>query len=178
MSPWWIALACLALAALVAVLRTRILALHRRVFVRRLLPRRPAAEGPSLSRPRSRRGEPTREQAVCLAARLERYMEQERPWLEEDLRLEDLATALGISRHRLSRVLSQHLATRFHDFVNRFRVAEARRLLTDPSWTGSVMDTGLAAGFGSNASFYRAFRRFVGETPKAFAGRHRGSLRS
>ncbi len=108
-----------------------------------------------------------------LAKKLDRLMAEERPWLDESLRLDDLAQRLGTSRHHLSQLLNQHLETTFRDYVNEQRVAEARRLLLDETWDGNVLAVGVAAGFGSNASLYRAFRRHVGCTPKQLVADHR-----
>lgn len=99
---------------------------------------------------------------------LAKLMDDERPWLDERLRLDDLAIRLGTSRHELSQVFNQHLGTGFHDYVNQHRVAEAKRLLLDAASRRSILDIGLAAGFGSSASFYRAFKKHVGMTPKDF----------
>ncbi len=111
-----------------------------------------------------------------LAKKLGRLMTEERPWLDEGLRLGDLAQRLGISSHHLSQVLNQHLETTFRDYINEQRVAEARRLLLDKTWDGNVLAVGLAAGFGSNASFYRAFRRHEGCTPKELIALHRRAV--
>lgn len=106
---------------------------------------------------------------------LTRLMRDTRPWLDEDLRLDQLATRLGTNRHQLSQLINQHLGTSFHDYVNRHRVDEARRLLLDAGSQRSMLDIGLAAGFGSNASFYRAFKKHVGLTPRDFLSRTAGS---
>ena len=112
------------------------------------------------------RGELAPGRMEYLAKKLDRLMAEERPWLDEKLRLDDLAQRLGISRHHLSQLLNQHLETTFRDYVNERRVAEARRLLLDEAWDGNVLAAGVAAGFGSNASLYRAFHRHVGCTPR------------
>ncbi len=103
-----------------------------------------------------------------LASRLERLMCDERPWLDDSLRLDHLAQHLDVTRHQLSQVLNQHLEISFHDYVNAKRVQHAQRLLRDPSWDGNVLTVAMASGFGSSASFYRAFRKHVGGTPKRF----------
>ena len=103
-----------------------------------------------------------------LAARLDHLMTHEQPWLEERLRLDDLARRLDVSRHQLSQVLNHHLGTSFYDYVNSRRIDQAQRLLRDPLWDGNVLSVAMASGFGSSASFYRAFRKHVGGTPKAY----------
>ena len=110
-----------------------------------------------------------------LAARLEALMRDERPWLEDGLGLGDLALRLGVSRHQLSELVNQHLGTTFRDYVNRHRIAEAQRLLRDMGSRRSMLDIGLDAGFGSSATFYRAFKKHVGMTPKDYLAQTAGS---
>jgi AraC-like DNA-binding protein len=100
--------------------------------------------------------------------RLERLMGEEKPWLDDRLSLDRLARLLGTSRHVLSQILNESLGTTFNDFVNRYRVREAQRLLLDMGSRKSITDLGLEAGFGSSATFYRAFKKECGTTPTDF----------
>lgn len=108
------------------------------------------------------------EVAQELARELEEVMKTRQPWLEESLDQQRLALMLGISPHQLSQLLNQHLGESFADFINRYRVEEAKRLLAEAGASRTVMDIGMEAGFASNATFYRAFRKHVGQTPREF----------
>ncbi|HKJ15718.1 MAG TPA: helix-turn-helix domain-containing protein [Xanthomonadales bacterium] len=103
-----------------------------------------------------------------LGRELEEVMKTQQPWLEESLDQQRLALMLGISPHQLSQLLNQHLGESFADFINRYRVDEAKRLLAEAGASRTVMDIGLEAGFASNATFYRAFRKHAGMTPREF----------
>ena len=76
----------------------------------------------------------------------------------------DLARRLGTNTNYLSRALNEGLGQNFSEFVNRQRIAEAQRMLAGP---GEVLDIALAVGFGSKASFNRAFLAYTGRTPSA-----------
>lgn len=106
--------------------------------------------------------------AQALGLELEEVMNTRRPWLEESLDQQQLALMVGISPHQLSQLLNQHLGESFADFVNRYRVDEAKRLLAEAGAVRTVMDIGMEAGFASNATFYRAFRKHAGMTPREF----------
>ena len=107
------------------------------------------------------------EQSSHIQQRLLAWMETERPYLVGKLTLPQLAEQLNISANHLSQVINEHLAKNFFEFVNRYRVEEAKRLLlTDPKRT--VLDVALDAGFNSKSGFYKAFRQQIGMTPSQY----------
>jgi len=82
-----------------------------------------------------------------------------------NLRLEDVAQEMGISSNYLSQVLSAN-AIRFNHYVNEIRVEKVKKLLTSESFSQyTITSIGLEAGFNSNASFYRSFKRITGVSP-------------
>ncbi|MEM0963110.1 MAG: helix-turn-helix transcriptional regulator [Bacteroidota bacterium] len=103
---------------------------------------------------------------------LRRLMETERPYLDPDIRLADLARPLAISERTLSHVLSEAVGGSFYDLVNGYRVREAQARLSDPALAHqTVLAIGLDAGFSSKASFNRVFKKRAGETPSAYRQR-------
>ena len=102
-------------------------------------------------------------------ARLEALMQSEKPWLENDLTLTQLADRAGLSAHHLSQLLNEEVGTTFFEFVNGRRVEEVKRCLADPAYDSqSILEIGLAAGFNSKAAFNAAFKQRTGLTPSAF----------
>ncbi|MEO0973412.1 MAG: AraC family transcriptional regulator, partial [Pseudomonadota bacterium] len=83
--------------------------------------------------------------------------------LQSGLSLERLARHFGMNQAYVSRSLNQGLGQTFSQFVNALRVEHAKGLLGDPQL--SVLDIALRSGFGSKASFNRAFREHAGATP-------------
>lgn len=100
--------------------------------------------------------------------RLQGLMVEDKLWLDDNLSLQELATRLGVSRHVLSQLLNENLDTTFRDYVNSFRIEQAKALLLDLSSRRSVLDVGLESGFGASATFYRAFKKHTGMTPTDF----------
>ena len=97
------------------------------------------------------------------------YMQTERPHLDSRLTLDQLATALDVSRRELSRLISTMGAGNFYQFINHYRAQEAQRLLADPAeQRTSIEAIGLMAGFRARSTFYEAFRRATGKTPAQF----------
>lgn len=89
---------------------------------------------------------------------------------DPDLTLERLARRLGTNTGYLSRAINQGAGTNFATFVGRLRAeAVARRLEAgDPA---DLLTIALEEGFGSKASFNRAFAAALGEAPSAYRRR-------
>ncbi|MBP6750868.1 MAG: helix-turn-helix transcriptional regulator [Xanthomonadaceae bacterium] len=99
-------------------------------------------------------------------------------WREPDLNLADLARRLGTNTQYLSRALNDGLGLSFSQFVNRLRIEEAKRRLSEAprGRDGADITTiALEVGFGSKASFNRAFRALVGATPSEYRADSHGT---
>jgi AraC-like DNA-binding protein len=106
------------------------------------------------------------EQAQDVADRLVRVMERDKPYLNESLNAAELAARLSIPRAHLSQVLNSVLELPVRDFINRYRVKEAQRLMEEPAMRHlTVEEIGYAAGFRSRSGFYGAFKRETGRSP-------------
>ena len=104
-----------------------------------------------------------------LVAELRRQLEDLHAYREPELKVADLAARLGVPEHRVSRLIGQSLGeANFNQWVNRHRVAHARRLLADPACSASILDISGDAGFASLGPFNRAFKAATGMTPSAY----------
>jgi AraC-like DNA-binding protein len=109
------------------------------------------------------------EQLNELRERLESLMRQERLFLEAELSLGDVCTALQAKPHQLSQVLNGLMKQSFYDYVNGLRVVEVQRCLRDPAYDGqTVLEIALASGFASKATFNAVFKKHVGTTPSSY----------
>lgn len=104
-----------------------------------------------------------------LAARLEQAM-ADGLYREPGLTVGVLAGHLDTREHRLRRLINQGLGFRnFSAFLNKHRLAEAKRLLASPERAhDQVLTLALDLGYGSIAPFNRAFRAETGTTPTLF----------
>ena len=94
-------------------------------------------------------------------------MNEKKPYLKNELRLNDLAELLPISPHHLSQFLNEYNKTSFFDFINEYRVQEAKRIIQEtPEFT--LLQVGYEAGFNNKTSFVNAFKRFAGQTPSIY----------
>ncbi len=82
---------------------------------------------------------------------------------EQDLTLEEVASAVEISPGYLSRLLKQETGFSFVDYLTRVRVTKAVLLMNDPAM--KVYEAAEAVGYKSQHYFSRAFKRVLGRSP-------------
>ncbi len=98
---------------------------------------------------------------------LRNYMKEKRPYLDSSLRLQDLGEHLNISNHYISQVINDLDGKNFADFVNEYRIEEAKRLLLEDDQK-KIIHIAYDSGFNNKASFNNAFKRFTGMAPTEF----------
>jgi len=97
------------------------------------------------------------------------HMETRRPWLDPDLTLEQLALQLKFRPKLLSQAINDGLGQNFFEFINTYRVKEAKRLLTNPvDRKITVLEVLYQVGFNSKSSFNTVFKKQTGLTPSEF----------
>lgn len=102
--------------------------------------------------------------------RLLAFMAHEKPYRNEALTIAGLAAQLGEQEYRLRRIINGQLGHRnFSAFLNEYRLAEVKAALSDHQQKDvPILTIAIDSGFGSLASFHRAFRQAEGCTPSAF----------
>lgn len=93
----------------------------------------------------------------------------EKPYLNPQLSLNDLAEKLSLSTKHLSQVINQSFNKSFFDFINSYRIKEAQQIFmesTDDKLT--ILEVMYHVGFNSKSSFNTAFKKETGQTPSEF----------
>jgi AraC-like DNA-binding protein len=95
---------------------------------------------------------------------LNKLMELEKVFLDEDLHSGDLAAMLALTPHQLSQLLSQVLDTHYHKMIQEYRIQEAiqRIKLNEDK---NLLTIGFEVGFQSKSAFNTAFKKITGNTP-------------
>ncbi len=106
------------------------------------------------------------EEAHRIAASLDDLVGGKKVFLEPDITIEEIADKIGCSKHHLSQVLNEHIKQSFYDYINHFRVEEAKHLLADPSKQNQkISSIAFDAGFNSISTFNEVFKKVANCTP-------------
>lgn len=98
----------------------------------------------------------------------ESVVEGERIYLNPDLTLQELASALGTNRTYVSNYISQVIGMSFYDYINQLRIERSALQLIDehPEYTFEYVAR--QSGFASMSTFRRAFTKLTGMTPRQY----------
>ncbi|MCG8605358.1 helix-turn-helix domain-containing protein, partial [bacterium] len=98
-----------------------------------------------------------------------RYMDTQKPYLQPSVSVDDIAKALHVSPRHVSQVINERLNQHFFDFINRYRIEEAKRLISDSTGNSQTMLQILyEIGFNSKSAFNTAFKKHTNMTPREF----------
>jgi len=109
------------------------------------------------------------EERIMLAFQLEKVLQKEKLYLNSELNIQILAERSEISVHTLSRLINNHHNKNFFDFINYYRIEEAKKILADPNQQKYTIDSIAGqVGFNSRSAFYNAFKRNTDTTPSEY----------
>lgn len=96
-------------------------------------------------------------------------MEEKKPYLNSDLTLATLAEDLNVYPRYVSQIINEKFHKNFLNFINEYRVKEARILLISKEFENySIEGIAKTAGFNSKSSFHTFFKKITGITPSFF----------
>lgn len=107
--------------------------------------------------------------SLSILKTIENHMVTNKPYLDGDLKLHQLAEQLSLSTNQISQVINEQLGLSFSDYINKYRVTEAMQILTDPTTAKiKLIHLAMDVGFNNKASFNNAFKRLNQCTPTEF----------
>lgn len=113
-------------------------------------------------------------QAICES--LMDYLEKEKPYLNPNIKIIDVADYLNTNKSYLSRVINSHFKKNFSQFINWYRVRDSMDLyMRNPKIDISTMAS--KSGFQSMTTFNTAFTRYTGMTPGEWCKKYKNDIR-
>ena len=105
--------------------------------------------------------------ATDLIERIETYLYETKSFKNPNLKVKELANAINVPEHRLSQLLNDNLGVGFSNYINHFRIEEAKKLLISENRL-TIEAIGNEAGFNSKTSFFTTFKSKMFCTPNTY----------
>lgn len=111
----------------------------------------------------------TEDEYANLNSKLESYMKEEKPFLQFGLTLSDFATQLNVKERLLSQFINSHYNSTFQDYINVFRIEEAKKIIEQNKDSGkTILEIVYESGFNSKSAFNYAFKKHTQTTPTSY----------
>jgi AraC-like DNA-binding protein len=114
-------------------------------------------------------------QAQAYLEMLISYVENNKPYLDRDLSIQDLSDMTGIPKHHITQVLNEKHKKNFFTFINEYRVHEVISRFSDSKNNNfTILAIAYDSGFNSKTTFNSIFKSQIGMTPKEYRGKMTG----
>ena len=150
--PWWLWMATGILVALLLIYLIY-------YYVRK---KRPTTTVETVSQGKTETANASNEllmQRLCL------LMEEQKPFLNSELKVSDVAALLGTNNRYISESIKSTRNITFAQFINTYRISYAQQLLRQQP-TMKMTEVYIKSGFANETSFFRTFKAHTGMTPK------------
>ncbi|SHG16822.1 helix-turn-helix domain-containing protein [Flagellimonas flava] len=88
---------------------------------------------------------------------------------ENNISLDMVAQKLNTTRHNTSQIINEHFNVSFHEFVNMYRIKEAKQLLLeDKSRRLNIINVAYEVGYNNKVTFNKAFKKDTQLTPTQY----------
>lgn len=106
---------------------------------------------------------------IILGEKIITYMKDQKPYLNEEFSVHDLAIAMNVPDHHISYCCHSILNQKFTTLKNKFRIEYAKELLRSGATKELTLDAiSKQAGFQTRSNFYFVFKNEVGVSPLEF----------
>lgn len=103
--------------------------------------------------------------------KLEKAMEKEQYFMENELTLDKLAKLTNINKYHISETLNHFVNKPFYTFVNEYRIEYVKgklKSLSQKNGSINILDLAYESGFNSKSSFNRYFKEITTHTPREY----------
>ena len=100
---------------------------------------------------------------------IEQFMREQQPYLQAGYTLQQLSEGIGVNQVLTSKAINRILQTNFNELINQYRVQHFIQVARQNRFPNLTL-WGIAqeVGFGNKVTFYRAFKKQTGSTPKSY----------
>lgn len=102
-----------------------------------------------------------------LKTSLKDLFQKEKLYRNNDINLDMVAEKLDTTRHNTSQLINEHFNMSFREFVNSYRIQEAKKLLEEENEL-NIIDVAYEVGYNNKVSFNKAFKKDTQLTPSEY----------
>ena len=111
----------------------------------------------------------SQDESLQLFSKIKMFISEHKSFLNSELRLDDLAKQMQVNRNHLSQAINVQSDQTFWNFLNQFRLEEAKSRLHDPKYDHYTIEAiALDSGFNSVSGFNTIFKKMADITPSEF----------
>jgi AraC-like DNA-binding protein len=96
------------------------------------------------------------------------YMNTNKPYLEPEIALEDVAKDLSVNSRIISQIINESFRKNFNGYMNEYRIKESLQQLSNTSNKKTIQEILFDSGFNSISVFYTEFKKYTGLTPQEY----------
>lgn len=96
-------------------------------------------------------------------------MDEQKLYTDSQISVGKLSKLIGEPSYMISQTINEKMEVSFYDWIARYRVEEAKKLLTDPKTEQYTIELiAEKVGYNSKSAFNKVFKKFTGQTPSEF----------
>lgn len=100
--------------------------------------------------------------------KLETFFHTQKPYLNQNINLSDIASEIDIPAKEISYILNNHLGVRLSEYINTYRLKEFEEKYNKSKEKYTIEGLSQKVGFKSKSAFYKAFKDYYNQTPKKY----------
>ena len=127
--------------------------------------RRRRSATPDTSNPTLDNSNSTSDTSADLMQRIDQLMQQDRLYLNSQLKVGDIAKLLHLHRNAISACINSQTGYTFTQYVNHYRIDHAKQMMREKPHK-KISTIWMESGFGSEQTFFKTFRTITGLSPK------------
>lgn len=110
-----------------------------------------------------------------IAEKIKNIMDEKQIFLNPELSLDDMSLELNVHKNYISYVINDTFNINFYNFVNQYRIIEAKKMLSNPKFNKlSIEGIAKSCGYKSRNVFYPIFKKLEGITPLEYKNKVQG----
>ena len=96
-------------------------------------------------------------------------MEEEKPFLKNEVSRKIISDKIGVSENQLSELLNVCFDQNFYTFINLYRIEKAKEMLTSIEYSKLKLSyIGYEVGFKNRSTFSKVFKSFTNISPSEY----------